>query len=195
MVWGHQREVSDSTTAPLYKPAMPPIPLDVVHPQPEPKEPDDDSQAGLPGEAITPESELANAGHALSAADGSAGSMAATVDDLPESDANDEQSTFDAAARRRRRPARRPRQPAAQQDQDGPGGALMPLAIFAALAAGSWLLFRLVRRRRGRASAPAGSAPGAPALAGKLSLPAAPPQPPPAAPQPLAGTTFAIADT
>lgn len=184
---------------------MPPIPSNVVHPQAEPEEPDADSDVDLTSyEAITPEAEAAKAEAAVAAAqqaepsagngmtdDTAAGTSAARP---REDSASGPAAASYAAPRLRRRRAKAPKPEAAEQ-QGGPAGALVPLAIFAAVAAGSWLLWRLMRRRRrGTGPAPAGDTPTAPALIGKLSLPAAPAQPPPAAPQPLADTTFAVAD-
>ena len=178
---------------------MPPIPSNVVHPQALPDEPAGEPESSTVTDAIDPESEAAGA-VAATTSESAAPAVdlgspeAASAGDPHEPGLKEQRANAsDAATKPRHRPAKR-REPA-EQRQGGLADSLGPLAIFAAVAAGSWLLWQVLRRRRGKPAVPTTHASSAPALTGRLTqLPAAPPQPPPAAPQPLAGRTFAIAD-
>lgn len=176
---------------------MPPIPSNVVHPQAEPREPAGEQDTS----SYVTEESTADLAHPTADA-----AVAGTVDQgeseaalagVMGDHAGEEQAAVSDAAKgsgRRSAKQRRPAQRRRHQQQDGPGDVLGPLAIFAAVAAGSWLLWQLLRRRK-KSAVPMTRAPTVAALVGRLAqLPAAPPQPPPAAPQPLAGATFAIAD-
>lgn len=186
---------------------MPPIPSNVVRPETTPDEPEPASDAEVEeeSEAIFDEAQnnFANNASVVSeespAADDE-GHFAAAPAGEPRADGGSNSTAPAGTAPSLRRSQPKPAQPlehrrSAARRLDA-AGATGPLAIFAAVAAGSWLLWRVLRRIRSRpASAAAASAlASAPALVGDLDLLPSPAPAPPAAPQPLAGATFAIAD-
>ncbi len=184
---------------------MPPIPNNVVRLSTMPEEPEPASYADVEEvEELLIEDEdpeLADTDAAVDEefAAGNVASDAAAASGGERSADGETGATAAAVAkpkfRRQPKPAEPVKHRQSAKQRFEAAGAAGPLAIFAAVAAGSWLLWRVLRGCRSRPAAAAAPARrSAPALVGKLDLPPAPAPTPPAAPHPLAGATFAIAD-